>query len=379
MKYPIFSFFSGSGFLDLGFENSEFDVVYANEIHAPFLKSYQHSRKMLQKEVPRFGYHQGDITELLEQEQLRDYINKIKNENSTFGFIGGPPCPDFSVGGKNKGKEGENGILSSTYIDLICQHKPAFFLFENVKGLWRTKKHRAFFEEMKNKLHENGYVTTERLINSLEYGAAQHRERIILLGFQKELLVNIGYKVNDTKFTIIEDLFPWKKHMKYTMEDLNALPWPITNKFAEDSVIQKPKGIAEELTVEHWFKKNDVKNHPNAEQYFKPRAGLAKFLVIEEGDDSKKSYKRLHRWRYSPTAAYGNNEVHLHPYKARRLTIAEALAIQSLPSNFELPSDISLTDGFKTVGNGVPYAASLGLARTIYDFLEGGNSETNCI
>jgi site-specific DNA-cytosine methylase len=50
------------------------------------------------------------------------------------------------------------------------------------------------------------------------------------------------------------------------------------------------------------------------------------FKVIDEGDDLKKSYKRLHRWRYSPTAAYGNNEVHLHPYKARRISAAEALA-----------------------------------------------------
>ena len=76
--------------------------------------------------------------------------------------------------------------------------------------------------------------------------------------------------------------------------------------------------------------------------------------TIEEGDVSRKSFKRLHRWRYSPTAAYGNNEVHLHPYKVRRLSIAEVLAIQSVPPEFELPSNMSLTDMFKTVGNGVP-------------------------
>lgn len=45
----------------------------------------------------------------------------------------------------------------------------------------------------------------------------------------------------------------------------------------------------------------------------------------------KKSYKRFHRWCYSPTACYGKNEVHLHLYRARRLSAAEALAIQSLP------------------------------------------------
>ncbi|MDR7237322.1 DNA cytosine methyltransferase [Neobacillus drentensis] len=372
MSYPIFSFFSGSGFLDLGFENSGFDVVYVNEIHTPFLKSYKHSREMLQIEEPRFGYHNGDITELLEQVQLREYIQEINSENSTFGFIGGPPCPDFSVGGKNKGREGENGKLSGTYIDLICQHKPSFFLFENVKGLWRTKRHREFFEEMKNKLHDNGYVTTERLINSLEYGSPQHRERIILLGFRKDLLEQSGHNVEEGETILPNGLFPWENHMKYSMETIEKLPWPATNEFAEDSSLPKPEGIIEELTVEHWFHKNDVEHHVNAQQFFTPRAGLAKFLVIEEGDDSKKSYKRLHRWRFSPTAAYGNNEVHLHPYKARRISVAEALAIQSLPPNFEIPTDLSLTNAFKTVGNGVPYLASLGIAETIKDFL-GGN------
>ena len=106
------------------------------------------------------------------------------------------------------------------------------------------------------------------------------------------------------------------------------------------------------------------------EPFFTPKAGKAKMEVIDEGDDSKKSYKRLHRWRYSPTVAYGNNEVHLHPYKTRRLSAAEALSLQTLPKEFVLPTEMTLTDKFKTIGNGVPYILSSGIARTIYDFLE---------
>ena len=92
--------------------------------------------------------------------------------------------------------------------------------------------------------------------------------------------------------------------------------------------------------------------------------------IIQEGDVRKKCYKRLHRWRYSPTAAYGNNEVHLHPYKIRRLSVAEALAIQSLPKEFCLPPEMTLTDKFKTIGNGVPYLAAKGIAETIKGYLE---------
>lgn len=55
-----------------------------------------------------------------------------------------------------------------------------------------------------------------------------------------------------------------------------------------------PPTAPEELTVEHWFRKNDVENHPNAGDCFTPRAGLARMQTVEEGDVSRKSYKRLH-------------------------------------------------------------------------------------
>ena len=92
-------------------------------------------------------------------------------------------------------------------------------------------------------------------------------------------------------------------------------------------------------------------------------------LSVEEGDVSKKSYKRLHRWRYSPTVAYGNNEVHLHPTKARRLSAAEALALQSLPKEFVLPPEMTLSNKFKTVGNGVPFLLAKGIADTLSEYI----------
>lgn len=93
-------------------------------------------------------------------------------------------------------------------------------------------------------------------------------------------------------------------------------------------------------------------------------------MIVEEGDDSRKSYKRLHRWRYAPTAAFGNNEVHLHPYRARRISVSEALAIQSLPKEYELPQEMTLTSMFKGIGNGVPYLAAHEIAKSILNFLK---------
>ena len=370
-KIGIFSFFAGAGFLDLGFETTQgFETVFVNEYHKPFMDIYKSARQRLKIKEPIFGHNTDDICTFLNQdktEQLKKNIKKSRENFDLIGFIGGPPCPDFSVGGKNKGIEGENGKLSATYIELIVRNQPDFFLFENVKGLYRTKKHRAFFDEVKLKLISNGYYLTEKLINAIEFGAPQDRERIILIGFKRSVLTDLGMELNGSP--IIKS-FDWNAKTIYKANEIFAKNWPKQEPFVENSIKQIPNGLEKKLTVQYWFEKNDVENHPNANDYFQPRAGLSKFLIIQEGDDLKKSYKRLHRWRYSPTAAYGNNEVHLHPFKPRRISVAEALAIQSLPKQFIIPEHISLSNMFKTVGNGVPYLAAKGLAETISIFIE---------
>lgn len=368
MKVGVFSFFSGLGLLDLGFESFEaIDVLNVSEFNQAFLNAYVQARSKIYVKEPEYGYHQQDIRCLVEPKEinfLKNCLKEAKKKYDHVGFIGGPPCPDFSIAGKNLGQEGENGKLSKTYIELICKVQPDFFLFENVKGLYRTKKHRLFFEEIKSNLIRSGYCLGERLINSIEYGVPQDRERIIVVGFknkiyQKKLKISCNIKLLE------EQHLQWNKYIKYPKDMVFSKPWPEQNEFCEFSSLSMPKDIIKELTIQHWFDRNDVNHHPNASLCFKPREALIRFQTIPEGDVSKKSFKRLHRWRYSPTAAYGNNEVHLHPFIARRINVAEALAIQSLPKNFILSENTSLTDMFKMIGNGVPFLAASGLAQMI--------------
>lgn len=368
-KKSIFSFFAGVGFLDLGFETSGYNVSFVNEINKSFLDAYKFAR--ISMNLPKISneFYQGDMGDLIKgsgKKMLTSLVNKTRKQGSLVGFIGGPPCPDFSIAGKNKGRNGKYGKLSSTYIALIIQQKPDFFLFENVKGLWKTKNHRKFYEELKRHLQDQGYILTERLINALEYGVAQDRDRIILVGFKKEL---IPFKLIDPqrKNVLAENVFPWSDFIKYPRSEIFEQYKKVKNLY-EKPLNNKPKGIPEDTVVEYWFKKNTVEKHPNAKHYFKPRA-LLRFQETKEGDVSRKSFKRLHRWRYSPTVAYGNNEVHLHPVKPRRISVAEALALQSLPREFTFSDKMSLSDMFKAIGNGVPYVAAKAVAKTIDKFL----------
>jgi len=343
--------------MDLGFHDESFSPLYVNEYFLPFMDAYQWSRTQLNHTSPEFGYSVDNIEDILANtvQEMEGMVGESKKTHCV-GFIGGPPCPDFSVGGKNRGRLGENGKLSKTYIDLIYKTEPDWFLFENVKGLWRTKRHREFFEEIKTLIGKK-YTVSTRLMNSIECGAPQDRDRIFMFGIRKDLWGN-------------GEIIDWDKGLKYPGSVAwTSSDWPKTSPYKKNSKRVPPKGIIEELTVEYWFKRNSVLSHLNGKDHFTPRAGLKKFESIKEGDDSRKSFKRLHRWRYSPTAAYGNNEVHIHPYKPRRISAAEAMAIQSMPKNFSLPPSMSLTNKFKTIGNGVPYLMSRHVAKRIRETL----------
>ena len=299
------------------------------------------------------------------KERLIELMEKERAKGNLIGFIGGPPCPDFSIGGKNHGRNGRNGKLTKTYFDLICRCKPDFFLFENVKGLVKTEKHKRFYREMQIKVSKNGYDITEKLVNALSYSVPQFRERIIMIGIKDDILRNAGIPITEEQHFN----FPWDRHAAYDIEKLLRLNWPDPQDFEEDSERPFIYNVPQKLTVNFWFNLNRVTEHPNHQDRFKVKKGIKKMQTYQEGDTKKKSFKRLHRWKFSPTAAYGNNEVHLHPFKPRRLSVAEAMAIQSLPKEFVLPGTITLTCKYKMIGNGVPYLMADAIAKTLLEFL----------
>ena len=356
MDIEVFSFFSGLGLLDLGFENVGFNIVFVNEYDKRFLNAYQYARRD-NGHIPIYGYGDKDIREYLSDDTWKySFPGYDKRNGKLIGFIGGPPCPDFSVAGKNTGKDGANGHLTSIYADLIIKRKPDFFVFENVKGLYQTKKHRKFYDEIKRRFRRAGYSLFDSIENSLEYGVPQYRSRLFLLGFSTKAF---GEK---TVCTI-------GSHKKYNLDDVLKMPWPTLSPFAVDGKLDCPQEIAKDLTTQYWFDRNKVETHPNGADIFAVKV-YDKYKSIPEGATVGKSFKRLHRWRYAPTSAYGNNEVHLHPYKLRRISVAEALALQSAPAEFILPPEWPLSAKFKMVGNGVPVLLSQGVASDVMDVIQ---------
>ncbi|GHV07956.1 restriction endonuclease subunit M [Spirochaetia bacterium] len=356
--------------MDLAFEDNNYNIVFVNEYEKRFLDAYKYSRKRLHKKILPNGYSETSAEVFLqdpEMEKLKSMIEKERKEGHIVGFIGGPPCPDFSVAGKNRGENGENGKLTKTYFDLICLYQPDFFVFENVKGLVSTERHKKFYDTMKKMLSDNNYYLSDKLINALSYGVPQYRERIFLIGLNSKNIKN-KESLTINEFSYFE--FQWDMFEKKSIENILKQDWPKNEEFKKYSKRINKYKIDEELTVNYWFEKNNVTQHKNNKDVFKVKNGKQKIETINEGDTSRKSFKRLHRWKYSPTAAYGHNEVHLHPFMCRRISVAEAMAIQSLPKNFIIKEDIPLTYKFKMIGNGVPYLLGEAIAKTLYKLLE---------
>ena len=139
--------------------------------------------------------------------------------------------------------------------------------------------------------------------------------------------------------------------------ELTRIAWPLTGSVCSFIVRSIPEGLMFREFSSIW--KSRIKPYSS------------KFWKIPEGNSSGKSFKRLHRYKYSPTAWYGNNEVHLHPWEPRRLSVREALRIQTVPDTYVLPEQFSLSSKFKMICNGVPCRLARCTAESLSNFFSG--------
>lgn len=376
---PLLSFFTGLGLLDLGFHQAGFRSVWHNEIDPHFIKGFEYGMSTLGIEGASSKIQCPlSITDIGPNQVLTEAFS-CKKRPEIFGIIGGPPCPDFSVGGKNRGGAGERGKLSQVYVSRIIELNPTFFLFENVPGLLRTAKHRAFLGKLLDRLSPD-YILDMRVLNALDYGVPQDRERLFLVGLNKlwlkknkstlKPLLSVEKLIQSARNPIppgeseesSQHWLPWNSFRRY-YNAKTAYNWPSTAPFGKG--VEAPShDLPLELAVGPLIcDQTRISAMPNGTEAFKPYS--KRFTTVDEGDVSKKCFKRLHRWRYSPAAAYGNNEVHLHPTEPRRLNVREAMLIQTVPEQFALPSDMTLSSKFKTIGNAVPVMLAEAVAKSL--------------
>lgn len=171
--FRVVSFFAGAGGLDIGFERAGFDIVHATDIDPMCCETLEANRRQVMSRGMQVA--QGDIREI-DVKSLPTNIDLV---------IGGPPCQTFSASGRRAGgapgRLDERGTLFEAYCRHISVIKPKAFLFENVRGILGTNGGRDW-KAIVEAFQKIGYRVSYRILDALDYGAPQQRERLFMVG-----------------------------------------------------------------------------------------------------------------------------------------------------------------------------------------------------
>ena len=173
------SLFSGAGGMDAGFIAAGYETCVAVEQDPSCCET-------LKKNMPLVPVIQGDINKITSSEILKAAGLRTLEPDIVFG---GPPCQSFSLAGKRKGLEDPRGKLVWEFIRVVRDTLPKTFLLENVKGLVNWSKGKALQKIIEEagkpvtfKRRKYTYKISFKVLNAVDYGAPQFRERIIIVG-----------------------------------------------------------------------------------------------------------------------------------------------------------------------------------------------------
>ncbi|MCB9175234.1 MAG: DNA cytosine methyltransferase [Flavobacteriales bacterium] len=320
----MISLFSGCGGMDLGFHLSNFDIKWANDLDKMACETYARN----------IGNHivHGDITQL-----------NYKQIPDADLVIGGFPCQDFSMIWKRGGINTDRGNLYRNFVEIVSLKNPLMFVAENVKGILTANKKQAIKQIIDDfsKTGKYGYTTTPYLINFADYGAPQLRERVLIIGVRKDIdaFFDIPSPTHSpTNYVSAKEALKQAHKVKYNNEHQNI----------QESTIEKLKLIPPG---------GNFTDIPKSSPHY------VKGMISHV-------YRRLHPDKPSTTiiAAGGGGTWGYHFDDPRPLTNRERARLFGYPDDFVFEG--SITEVRKQIGNSVPPAGILPIAKHIKLFLE---------
>jgi len=302
-KIKVASLFCGCGGTDVGllgdftyldnyYENNNYEIVYANDIDNNACNIFEEN----------FGIKPDnrDIREVLSEE-----IPEIDV------LTGGFPCQSFSIVAQNPKRLGikdDRGKLFFEMCRVLKDKQPKCFIAENVKGILTANKKSAFpliLEEFEN----CGYDVKYTVMNAAEYGVPQKRERVIIVGFRKDLEIDFEFPK-----VVIDEVInyePLKRVIEETVEE---------------------KYFFSQRAVDGMMRKRATMNKGRAQDVNKPCNTVGAHLAKVSLNST------------DPVLMVGE--------RYRRFTPREVARIQSFPEEFKLVG--SETAQYRALGNAIP-------------------------
>jgi len=198
-KFSFIDLFAGIGGIRLGFEAAGGHCVFSSEFDENACKTYE----------ANFGEHpSGDITKI-EAKDIPDFDI----------LLGGFPCQAFSIIGKKEGFENETcGTLFFEIERILKEKRPKAFMLENVRNLTAHDKGNTF-NVIRTHLEALGYTVYAKVLNALDFGVPQKRERIIIVGFKDNVLFSFPEPVPMSERKTLKDILETDVDEKYYVKD----------------------------------------------------------------------------------------------------------------------------------------------------------------
>lgn len=168
--------FCGAGGFSVGLVKSGFNVVFANDINRDACSTYKVNH-------PNTHVFWGDISQL-NGKQILEMVKLSVGDIDI--VVGGPPCQGFSTVGKKNENDPRNNLFFH-YFKIVEGIEPKMVLFENVTGLKKLYSGRIY-EAILKEFERLGYRVDCKILNALNYGVPQNRERIFIIGYKPEII-----------------------------------------------------------------------------------------------------------------------------------------------------------------------------------------------
>lgn len=198
--FRFIDLFAGIGGIRLGFESVGGKCVFSSEFDEDACKTYE----------ANFGEHpSGDITKI-----------DAKDIPEFDILLGGFPCQAFSIIGKKEGFANETcGTLFFDIERILKEKMPPAFMLENVRNLTAHDKGNTF-KVIKQHLEALGYHVHAKVLNALDYGVLQKRERIIIVGFLEDVEFDFPEPIPESQRKTLTDILEKDVDKKYYVRDV---------------------------------------------------------------------------------------------------------------------------------------------------------------
>lgn len=329
-EYPLISLFTGAGGLDLGLEESGFQLRVC-------IENDKWCTETLKENKPNLPIINEDINDVSAREILEKAGLRV---GETVLLSAGPPCQSFSMLGKKGGTNDPRGKLLFKTIDLIRDIKPLVFLVENVEGLGTMQKGKILKEAVKL-FNFNNYEVNYEVLNAANYGVPQKRKRVFILGYRKEKRLSFPEGLYGNKKNV-ENVKNWST-VEETLEKLYShAGWA---ERSDNKGFRHSKEMVERMKMIE-----PGKNFKILPMHMRPKCwkngkhqGADTFGRMKAGEPAL----TIRTSAYNPTKGR-----YIHPWENRGLTTLEMAALQTFPYEYRFKGP--LVEIGKQIGNAVP-------------------------